>query len=55
MNIAEELNPNWNNVMDEIMMRWFNKYASGFMYVDCKHHPYGDERHTICCGLTYIL
>ena len=36
-------------------MEWFNKYDPGFMCVGRKHHPLGNERHTICCGLTYIL
>ena len=37
------------------MMEWFNKYAPRFMCVGRKPHTFGNERHTICCGLTYIL
>ena len=37
------------------MMDWFNKYAPGFMCVGSKPHPFGNERHNICCGLTSIL
>ena len=37
------------------MMEWFNKYAPRFMWVGHKTHPFGNERHTICCGLTSIL
>ena len=45
----------WINVLDEIMMEWFNKYAHGFMCVGRKPDPFGNERHTICCGFTRIL
>ena len=54
-NMADEFNPSWINVLDESMMEWFNKYAPGFMYVGRKPHPFGNERHTICCGVTSIL
>ena len=36
-------------------MEWFNKYAPIFMCVVRKPHPFGNERHTICCSLTSIL
>ena len=36
-------------------MEWFNKYAPGFMCVGIKPHPFGNERHTIFCGLTSIF
>ena len=55
LNMAEEFNPSWINVLDKIMMEWFNKYAPRFMCVGRKPHPFGNKRHTICCGLTYIL
>ena len=55
LNMAEEFNPSWINVLDEIMMEWFNKYAPVFMCVGRKPHPSGKEMHTICCGLTSIL
>ena len=53
--MAEEFNPSWINVLDESMMEWFNKYAPQFMCVGSKPHPFGNERHTICCGLTSIF
>ena len=34
---------------------WYNKFAPGFMCVRRKTHPFGNERHTKCCGLTEIL
>ena len=37
------------------MMEWLNKWDLGFMYVGCKLHPFGNERHTIRCALTSIL
>ena len=37
------------------MIVWFNTYAPGFMFVGFKPHTFGNERHTICCGLTSIL
>ena len=53
--MAEEFNPSWINVLDESMMEWFNKYAPQFMCVGSKPHTFGNERHTICCGLTSIF
>ena len=55
LNIAEEFNPPWINVLGKIMMDWFNKYLTGFMRVGRKPHPFGNERHAICCGLTSIF
>ena len=40
LNMAEEFNPSWINVLDESMMEWFNKYAPGFMCVGHKPHPF---------------
>jgi hypothetical protein len=54
-NMADEFSPAWINVLDESMMEWFNKWAPGFMCVGRKPHPFGNERHTICCALTSIL
>ena len=53
--MAEEFNPSWINVLYKIMMEWFNNVFPGFMCVGRKNHPFGNERHTIYCGLTYIL
>jgi hypothetical protein len=54
-NMEDEFDPSWMNVLDESMMEWFNKYAPGFMCVGRKPHPFGNERHTICCGTTTIM
>ena len=37
------------------MMEWFNKYDPVFICFGRKPRPFHNERHTICCGLTYIL
>ena len=50
MIIAGEFKPSWNNVRNESMMGCFNKYVCGFMYIQFKPHPFGNERDTICCG-----
>ena len=53
--MAEDFIPSWINVLDENMMEWFNKYPPVFICVGRKPHPFGNESHTICCGLMYIL
>ena len=42
-------------ILNKSMIEWFDKYAPGFMCVGPKPHPFNNERHTICCVLTYIL
>ena len=51
----EGFNPSWINVMEKIMIECFNKYAPGFIFVGRKHHPFGNEIHTICCVAPSIL
>ena len=54
-NMEDELNPGWINILDKSIMELFNKYSTGCMCVGSKTHPFGNERHTICYGLTSIL
>ena len=54
-NMADEFNPYWTNVLNHIMMEWYNKFAPGFICVRRKPHYFGNEFHTTCCGLTSIL
>ena len=54
-NMEDEFIPSWMSILDESMMEWFNKYCPGFMCVGHKPHPFGNERHTICCALTSIM
>ena len=49
--MAEEFNPSWINVLEKIIVEWFNKYAPVFMCVGRKNHPFDNERHTIFCGV----
>ena len=42
MNMAEEFNPSWINVLDESRMELFNKYAPRFMCVGVKPHPFNN-------------
>ena len=53
-NIADEFNPAWINVIGENMMEWFNKCAPRFVFIGRKAHLLSNERHTICCAVTYI-
>ena len=55
INMAEKLNPSWINVLDENMMKWFNKYEPRLMCVGRKPHNFGNQRNTIFCSLTSIL
>ena len=55
MNISDAFNRSRINVLEEIMMEWFKKYDPVFMCVCHKHHPFGNKRSNICCGLTSIL
>ena len=36
-------------------MKWFHKYAPGFMCVGRKPHLFSNEIHTVCCGLISIF
>ena len=55
LNMAKEFIPSCINVLDKIMMEWFNKHVPGFIFVGHKIYPFGNESHTIFCGSTYIL
>ena len=54
-NMAQHFLPLCINVIDDSMMRWFNKWAPGFMCFGPKPHIFGNERHIICCAITSIL
>ena len=55
LNMAKKFIPSCINVLDKIIMEWFNKYVPEFICVGLKPNPFGNERHTIFCGLTYIF
>ena len=54
-NMADEFKPSWINVLDKIIMECYNKFDTGLMCVKRKSHIFGNKRHTICCGIPYIL
>lgn len=55
-NMMEEFEPSWISVLDESIQEWFNRWSCpGWMWVPRKPHPFGNERHTIACGLSGIL
>jgi Transposase IS4 len=55
-NMADQFDPSWINCLDESMMEWLNQFTCpGFMCVGRKPHPFGNERHTICCALSTIM
>jgi hypothetical protein len=55
-NIQENFNPGWTTCLDESMSTWSNQYTCpGFMFVPRKPWPFGNEYHSICCGLSGIM
>ena len=55
-NMNEKFQPGWITCLDESMLTWTNKFTcAGFMFVPQKPWPFGNEYHTICCGLSSIL
>ena len=43
--MADKSNQYCINVHDESIMEWYNVFASSFMCVGRKPHPFGNERH----------
>lgn len=55
-NMLQQFVPGWINCLDESMSVWTNKYTCpGFMHVPRKPWPFGNEWHTICCGICGVL
>jgi Transposase IS4 len=55
-NMGLNFKPGWISCLDESMMVWTNEYTCpGFMFVPRKPHPFGNEWHSICCGLSSIM
>jgi hypothetical protein len=55
-NMSEFFVPSWVSCLDESMSTWINKYTCpGFMFVPRKPWPFGNEYHSICCGLCGIM
>ena len=55
-NMAEVFRSGWITCLDESMSSWMNKYTCpGWMFVPRKPRPFGNEYHSICCGLSCIM
>ena len=55
-NMATVFSPGWMTCLDESMSIWTNMWTCpGWMVVPRKPHPFGNEWHTICCGICGIL
>lgn len=55
-NMRKNFVSRWINCLDESMMIWFNKWTCpGWIFCPRKPHPYGNEWHSMCCGLSSIL
>ena len=55
-NTNENFKPGWVTCLDESMSTWTNKYTCpGFMFVPRKPWPFGNEYHSICCGVSGIM
>ena len=55
-NMARSFVPGWILCLDESMSIWFNRWTCpGWVFCPRKPHPFGNEYHTACCGLTGIL
>ena len=56
VHMREIFSPSWVSCLDESMSIWFSKWTCpGWMFVPRKPHPYGNEYHSIGCGLSGIL
>ena len=54
--MAEVFVPSWVSCLDKSMSIWFNKFTCpGWMFVPRKPHPFGNEYHSICCGLSGVM
>jgi len=55
-NISSKFVPSWATCLDESMSIWLSKYTCpGWLCVERKPHPFGNEHHSICCGLSGVM
>lgn len=55
-NMAAFFLPAWIVCLDESMSIWHSRWTCpGWVFCPRKPHPFGNEYHTICCGLSGIL
>ena len=56
MNMAFVFIVSWNICLDESMSIWHNRWTCpGWVFCPRKPHPFGNEYHTACCGITRVL
>ena len=55
-NMDTKFKSGYINCLDESMSTWYNRWTCpGWMFVPRKPRPFGNEYHTICCGLSGVL
>jgi len=55
-NMDENFSASWISCVDESMSKWVNQFTCpGFIVCPRKPWPFGNEYHTISCGMTNIL
>jgi len=55
-NMNENFIPGWICCLDESMSKWVNQFTCpGFMVVPRKPWPFGNEYHTIACGVSGVM
>ena len=48
--------PSWIACLDESMLVWTSQWTCpGWMFVPHKPHPFGNDYHSMCCGLSGIM
>ena len=54
--MTNNFSPSWVSCLDESMSTWRNKYTCpGYMFVPRKPWPFGNEYHSVCCGVSRIM
>ena len=55
-NMEHMFTPGWISCLDESMSKWVNKYSCpGYVVVPQKPWPYGNEYHSIACGVSGVM
>ena len=55
-NMAAVFVPSWILCLDESMSIWFSMFTCpGWVFCPRKPHPFGNEYHTVCCGLSGVM
>ena len=54
--MTEIFQSSWVSCLDESMSIWSNRWTCpGWMFVPRKPHPFGNEYHSICCGVSRLM